>query len=73
MNEVARKDMTIIVNGEAVRVRAGSLAHVLEDLGYDLTHAAVARNEEVVFRRDLATTKVTDGDRVEVVGPMSGG
>ncbi len=63
----------VIVNGQSARVEAGSLGTVLRMLGHDLTHAAVALNEEVVFRRDLETTTVAAGDRIEVLSPMSGG
>ncbi len=63
----------IIVNGEPVRVAETSLEEALQALGYDLRHAAVAVNEELVHRQQRADTVLRDGDRVEVVSPMAGG
>ncbi len=73
MNSTAHNRLAIVVNGRRAHIAAQDLAATLEQLGYDLSWAAVALNEEIVRREDLASTPVTDGDRIEVLSPMSGG
>lgn len=74
MNPEARtQSLSIVVNGQVVEAPPGSLRSVLEALGFDLRHAAVAVNETIVFRHDLDGFTPADGDRVEVVAPMEGG
>ena len=73
MNTTAERRLAIVVNGESVTVGAASLEAALVALGYDLTWAAVALNEEIVRRDDLAGTSLSNGDRIEVLSPMSGG
>ncbi len=71
--EARRHSLNIVVNGQAVEAPPGSLRSVLETLGFDLRHAAVAVNETIVPRYDLDGYAPADGDRVEVVAPMEGG
>ncbi|KAA3623799.1 MAG: sulfur carrier protein ThiS [Proteobacteria bacterium] len=65
--------LVITINGEVAEIAAVPLAEVLASMGFDFEHAAVAVNEEIVFRRDLPAYRLREGDRVEVVAPMSGG
>ncbi len=71
--ESCTQSLNIVVNGRPVEAPPGSLRSVLETLGFDLRHAAVAVNETIVSRRDLDGYAPADGDRVEVVAPMEGG
>ena len=64
--------MKIMINGTEVEVRAGTLASILDELGYGEAKVATAVNEAFVpaSARDLA---LAPGDRVEIVAPRQGG
>jgi sulfur carrier protein len=62
------------VNGETRMLVAGAtVAHLLADLGLQGKQVAVERNQEVVPRAEHGTTKLADGDRLEVVTFVGGG
>lgn len=63
----------IIVNGESVETKAQTMAELLDELGYDDMPVATARNMSVVRKRERAETKLTEGDRIEILVPMQGG
>ena len=68
--------MTIVVNGhEQVVVDDLDVASLVRSLGRDPDRpgTAVARNGDVVARRDWPTTMLADGDAVEVVRAVGGG
>lgn len=66
--------MNVVVNGEARSVaERTSVDDLARSLGAATTGVAVAVNEEVVARSAWATTGLSDGDRVEVLGAMQGG
>ncbi|MGI9120283.1 MAG: sulfur carrier protein ThiS [Acidimicrobiales bacterium] len=66
--------MNVVVNGEARSVaERASVDDLARALGASATGVAVAVNEEVVARSAWATTGLSDGDRVEVLGAMQGG
>jgi sulfur carrier protein len=68
--------MTVVVNGEPTEVAADTtVAVVLAALGHPPSGAgiAVARNGEVVPRAAWATTRLTSGDRLEVLAAAQGG
>jgi sulfur carrier protein len=66
--------MQLLVNGEATEVAAGStVIDLLDQLGLGPKWVIVERNAEPVERRDLATTELTDGDRIELVRAVAGG
>jgi sulfur carrier protein len=68
--------MTVIVNGEEVRVDGGaSVARVLAELGHQTTRGgvAVAVNGTVVPRSAWESTVLTERDRLEVLGATQGG
>ena len=66
--------MRLVVNGDELELPDGSrvpdlLAHL--DLGPKWV--IVERNGEPVERRDMATTALADGDRIELVRAVAGG
>lgn len=63
----------IIVNGESVETKAQTMAELLDELGYDDMPVATARNMSVVRKRERAETKLSEGDRIEILVPMQGG
>ncbi len=63
----------IIVNGESMDTKAQTIAELLDELGYEDMPVATARNMTVVRKRERAETKLTDGDRIEILVPMQGG
>lgn len=63
----------IIVNGESMNTKAQTIAELLDELGYEDMPVATARNMTVVRKRERAETKLTDGDRIEILVPMQGG
>lgn len=65
--------MNIIVNGVASEVRSATLRTVLDELGYANASVATALNGEFVPASEWLETKLDEGDRLEVMAPMSGG
>ena len=68
--------MTIVVNGAAREIDAPtSVAELVRALGRDPDQAgtAIARNGDVVPRREWADTVLAEGDTVEVVVAVGGG
>jgi thiamine biosynthesis protein ThiS len=66
--------MKITVNGEGREVDEGStLRALLERLEVRLEAVAVEKNGALVRRRDLDATRLSEGDRVEVVTFVGGG
>jgi thiazole synthase len=66
--------LSIIVNGEHRRVRAGmTLADLAESLGLVPEKVAVERNLEIVPRSTLGAVLIEDGDELEIVHFVGGG
>ncbi|WP_319937574.1 MULTISPECIES: sulfur carrier protein ThiS [Sphingomonas] len=66
--------VSIMVNGEHKRVRAGlSIAGLASELGLVPEKVAVERNLEVVPRSTLGDVMVEDGDELEIVHFVGGG
>lgn len=63
----------IIVNGESIETKAQTMAELLDELGYDDMPVATARNMSVVRKRERAETRLSEGDRIEILVPMQGG
>lgn len=64
----------IHVNGKPREVPDGTtVAGLLEILGVDRARVAVERNRQVILRRDYDATRLSAGDRVEIVGFVGGG
>jgi thiazole synthase len=66
--------LSIIVNGEHRRIRAGmTLADLAESLGLVPEKVAVERNLEIVPRSTLGNVLIEDGDELEIVHFVGGG
>jgi len=62
-----------MINGEPREVVSGSLAALLEELGYGGQKVATALNGDFVAERVRGQTRVSPGDEVEIVAPRQGG
>ena len=65
--------MRIFLNDDAHDVDAATLAAALDSLGFGGRKIATAVNGRFVAATARQTTKLSDGDRIEVVAPMQGG
>jgi sulfur carrier protein len=66
--------MRITVNGKGLEVAEGlNVEALLATLGVRREYTAVAVNREVTPRSRYADTRLSEGDRVEIVRPMGGG
>ena len=66
--------MTVLSNGEPVELPEGATVEdLLGTLGLGGRWVLVERNGEPVARRDLASTVLVDGDRLELVRAVAGG
>lgn len=66
--------MEVVVNGQPRDVSAtATVAALLAELGLDPRHCAVEINLELVPRARHATTRLTAGDRLEIVTLVGGG
>ncbi|MET0497796.1 MAG: sulfur carrier protein ThiS [Steroidobacteraceae bacterium] len=65
--------MRILVNGALHETDASDLAAALQDLGYGEAVVATALNGEFVPAPSRPGTRLTDGDRIEILAPMQGG
>ena len=71
---IAGLEMRLVVNGEEMDL-AGvqTVSELLEHLEIDPRYRAVAVNRAVVPRAEFGQRELQDGDRVEIVRPVSGG
>ncbi len=65
--------MRIFLNDDARDVDAATLAAALESLGFGGRKIATAVNGRFVAAAARPSTRLSDGDRIEVVAPMQGG
>ena len=65
--------MRIFINDDAHDVDAATLPAALDSLGFGGRKIATAVNGRFVAAAARPSTKLTDGDRIEVVAPMQGG
>jgi sulfur carrier protein len=65
--------MRIFLNDDAHEIDAATLAAVLDSLGFGGRKIATAVNGRFVAAAARPSTKLADGDRIEVVAPMQGG
>ena len=69
-----RKSLRITVNGQTRHVADGlTLTQLLEELGVVADRIAVELNRQVVPRKKLAATTLSDGDELEIVTLVGGG
>ena len=65
--------MQIIVNADPRDIRATTLAAALKELGFTSPAIATALNGQFISRAKRDDTRLTAGDRLEVLAPMQGG
>ncbi|HOY79892.1 MAG TPA: sulfur carrier protein ThiS [Hyphomonadaceae bacterium] len=66
--------MNLFLNGEPASVPdAVTVADFLESLGMPVKGVAVERNREIVPKSLFATTRLAEGDRIEIVQFVGGG
>jgi len=66
--------VTLTINGEEKSFAGGlSLAELIRQLGMKPDRIAVELNREIVSRAAWPTTKLNDGDRLEIVHFVGGG
>ena len=63
----------IALNGESVETIAQTLAELVAEAGFAGSKVATALNGEFVAERDRGKTRLSNGDRVEIVAPRQGG
>jgi sulfur carrier protein len=64
----------VVANGQPTQLADGaSVDDLLHALGLGGKWVLVERNGEPVARRDLGTTRLADGDRIELVRAVAGG
>jgi len=66
--------MRVTANGDAVELGDGATVDdLLAQLGLGGKWVLVERNGEALNRRDLSTTVLAEGDRLELVRAVAGG
>jgi sulfur carrier protein len=66
--------MFLTVNGEEMELPDGlTVESLLDHLKVRRPYTAVALNREITPRQQYADTRLSHGDRVEIVHPMGGG
>lgn len=67
--------MQLKVNGKDQELASGTntAANLLDELNIKRERVAVVINENVVRRADLETTRISDGDVVEIITMVGGG
>ncbi len=66
--------MQVTANGETVELSDGATVEdLISALGLGAKWVIVERNGEPVERPDVASTVLSDGDRLELVRPVAGG
>ncbi len=68
------KEIWIIVNGLKEKVPENStVSFLISHFGEDFTHPIVEHNGQFVYSQQYPTTVVSEGDRIELINPLSGG
>lgn len=65
--------MKIILNGETREITGTTLAEMLADEGLGAAKVATAVNGDFVPAPARGATRLSEGDRVEILSPMQGG
>ncbi len=65
--------MNLVVNGRPSHSKGETVAELLRELGFEANQVAVALNLDFVPRSRYPDTRLSEGDRVEIVSPMQGG
>jgi thiamine biosynthesis protein ThiS len=66
--------VNIVINGESRPFAAGAtVLSLLRTLGLTESRVAVERNKALVRKAEYADTRLTEGDRIEIVTFVGGG
>ena len=66
--------MTIVVNGTQTEIAEGTdISDLVSSLGLAAERVAVELNKRIVRRADWASTRISEGDKVEIVHFVGGG
>ncbi|MBQ7652471.1 MAG: sulfur carrier protein ThiS [Victivallales bacterium] len=65
--------MSVTINGEKAEAAGKLLSDYLKDAGYDIQRIAVELNGEIVPKVNYDSTRLQDGDTVEIVSFVGGG
>ena len=66
--------MNIILNGEPKTIESDlTVSKLLEQLGLEHGHVAVAINRQCILRNTFAHSNLSENDSVEILSPMAGG
>jgi len=66
--------LTVIVNGNTADVGEGSvISDILRSLGLTADRVAVELNQKIIRRAEWGSTRISEGDRVEIVHFVGGG
>ena len=65
--------MKLSINGEPREVSATRLSDLLAELGLAEARVATAVNGDFVAAAERPSTRLAEGDRVEIVAPQQGG
>ena len=67
------QELEIVFNGEPRKVKAQSVLELLGEFGLLEKKIAVERNQAIVPRAELESTKLVAGDKIEIVQFVGGG
>lgn len=73
MHAELSRPIAVLVNGEATRTHAATLALLVAELGYDQASVATAVNGDFVPRAARADRQLAAEDAIEIVAPRQGG
>lgn len=65
--------MELTINGQTRSSSALTIDILLKELNLLPSQVAVEHNGTVLFRQNFATTKIAEGDRIEVIRAVAGG
>ena len=66
--------MNVVINGERSIISENlTVSEVLSELNLNSDFIAVAINQSVVPRSQFCEHKISEGDDIEILSPMSGG
>jgi sulfur carrier protein len=73
MNLQVKQTVALVVNGAPLEADAGTLADLIIEAGFAAQRVATALNGVFVPERARSETKLSVGDRVEILTPRQGG
>ena len=73
MQRRSEQQITILVNGEAIKTSAPTLGALVSERGYEEGAVATALNGDFVPRQARAGARLSPDDRIEIVAPRQGG